>query len=186
MQLKIFLGGYCYLQWFFYIYQVMFSVKVMNISKSYRRSSIMMGHTIHFWSYTQVIAIPIFHSSIKAQVSFSDHLCLLSVHLNFLSICKLFNILDLFSRTKGPILSKTSSMHPSVFKRVRIIGSCTFPRGNYSKRVKWLLQLQIEIFSRMTRPISTKLDTKHPIGEGNQVCFNLGPLSFLWGDDRHI
>ena len=73
---------------------------------------------------------------LKAQVSFSDHLCLLSVHLNFLSICKLFNILDLFSRTKGPILSKTSSMHPSVFKRVRIIGSCTFPRGNYSKRVK--------------------------------------------------
>ena len=48
---------------FFYIYQVMFSVKVRNISKSYRRSSIMMGHTIHFWSYTQVIAIPIFHSS---------------------------------------------------------------------------------------------------------------------------
>ena len=185
MQLKIFLGGYCYLQWFF----LYIPGDVLCESDEYKQ---VLQEEFHYdGSHHSLLVIHpgncnTYIPQLKAQVSFSDHLCLLSVHLNFLSICKLFNILDLFSRTKGPILSKTSSMHPSVFKRVRIIGSCTFPRGNYSKRVKWLLQLQIEIFSRMTRPISTKLDTKHPIGEGNQVCFNLGPLSFLWGDDRHI
>ena len=180
MQLKIFLGGYCYLQWFF----IYIAGDVLCESDEYKQ---VLQEEFHYdGSHHSLLVIHpgncnTYIPQLKAQVSFSDHLCLLSVHLNCLSICKLFNILDLFSRTKRPILSKTSSMHPSVFKRVRIIGSCTFPRGNYSKKVKWLLQLQIEIFSRTTRPISTKTWHKASYRIGDSSLFQFRTTFFSLG-----
>ena len=41
-------------------------------------------------------------------------------------------------------------------------------------------------FSRITRPISTKLGTKHPWVKGIQVCTNKGPHLFPRGDNYEI
>ena len=84
-----------------------------------------------------------------------------------LSVCKRFT----FSST-GPISTKLGTKHPRV-KGILIYsnkGPCTFLRGHYcdihdSKNTLTLLK----IFSRTTRPISTKLGANHPWVKGIQV-----------------
>ena len=49
-------------------------------------------------------------------------------------------------------------------------GPCSFPRRDNYEIAKIHWQNLIIFFSRTTRPISTKLDTKHPLVKGTQVC----------------
>jgi hypothetical protein len=46
-------------------------------------------------------------------------------------------------------------------------------RGDNSERVK-IHKKYFKIFSRTTRPISTRLDRNHPLGEGIRFCLNEG------------
>jgi hypothetical protein len=55
-------------------------------------------------------------------------------------------------------------------------------RGDNSKRVN-IYKKYLKIFSRTTGPVSTRLGTNHPWGEGIQVCSNEGWLPSLRRDN---
>ena len=67
-------------------------------------------------------------------------------------------------------------------------GPCPFPRGdscNYViAKIHWR-NLKI-LYSKIIRPILTKLGTKHPWVKGTQVCSNKGPCPFPRGDNYEI
>ena len=65
-------------------------------------------------------------------------------------------------------------------------GPCPFPRGNNYKIAKIHRQNLKIFFSRTTRPISFKLETKHVWVMGVQVCSNEGPCPFPRGDNYEI
>ena len=54
--------------------------------------------------------------------------------------------------------------------------------GNNCENVK----LYFKIFYRTTRPISTKLATKHPLVKGIQVYSNEGPISIKLGTNHPL
>jgi hypothetical protein len=56
-----------------------------------------------------------------------------------------------------------------------------FSKGDNSKRVKIYKKYFKIFFSRSTGPISTRLSTNHPWGEGIQVCTNEGRRPSLRG-----
>jgi hypothetical protein len=55
--------------------------------------------------------------------------------------------------------------------------------GDNRKRVKIYKKCLKIIFSRTTRPISSRLGTNHPWEEGNQVCSNKGWCPSLRGNN---
>ena len=63
-----------------------------------------------------------------------------------------------------------ASFHPSVCLSV-------YPSANFS---------HFHLLRRTTRPISTKLGTKHPLVKGNQVCSNEWPRLFPREDNYKI
>ena len=93
-----------------------------------------------------------------------------------------------FSRTTGPILTKLSTKYPWV-KGIHVCskeGPHPSPRGDNNKIAKihwWNSKI---FFSRTTKPISTKLGTKHSWVKGIQVWSNEGPRPFPRGDNCEI
>ena len=67
-------------------------------------------------------------------------------------------------------------------------GPCLFLRGNNNKiaKIHWWSGNKNIFFSITTKPISTKLSTKHPWMKGIQVCSNEGPCPFPKGDNYEI
>ena len=94
----------------------------------------------------------------------------------------------IFSRTTGPISTKLGTKHHWV-KGIQVCsneGPLTLPKGDNSEIVKILWLNLKKFFSRTTRPISTKLGTKHHWMKGIQFCSNERPLPFPRGDNYEI
>ena len=90
------------------------------------------------------------------------------------------NLKLFFSRRTGPISTKLGTKHPWM-KGIQVCSNerpCPFLKGNNYEiaKIHWR-NLKI-FFSRTTKPISTKLGTKHPWVKGIQVCSNEGPAFF--------
>ena len=122
---------------------------------------------------------------LTAQVSFSDRL-LSVVRLSVrLSICKPFTFSSSYSEPLGKFQTKH---HPCVMK-IQVCsneGSRPFPRGD-NNRISKIHRRNLQIFfSRTTKPISTKLGTKHPWVTGIQVCSNEWPRPFPRGNKYKI
>ena len=100
---------------------------------------------------------------------------------------KLKNLL-LQNLVTEPISTKLGTKHPCV-KGIQFCsneGTRHFPRGDNYKIVKMHLQNLKIVFSRTTRPISTKLGTKHPWVKGIQVYSNEGAHTFPRGNNYEI
>ena len=66
-------------------------------------------------------------------------------------------------------------------------GPRPFPKGEIiTKLRKYIDEILNFFYSRTPRPISTKLNTKHPCVMKTQVCSNEGPRLFLRGDHYEI
>ena len=106
-----------------------------------------------------------------------DYYEIVKIHLQYLKI--------FLSRNTGPISTNLGTKHPWV-KEIQVYsneGPRPFPRADNYEIAKIHWQNLIIFFSRTTRPISTKLDTKHPLVKGTQVCStsNEGPFLGLTG-----
>ena len=108
-------------------------------------------------------------TQLKAQVSFCDSL--LSVVC--LSVCLLTFHISILSRTTGLISNKLGKNHPWVvgIQDFSIEGPRPFPRRDNYKTANIYLKILKIFFSRTTRPISTKLGTKHPWVMGIEFVF---------------
>ena len=123
---------------------------------------------------------------LKAQVSFSDRLS----SVVCLSVCKIFPILDFFSKTTGPISNKLDTKYPWV-KGIKVCsneGPRPFPRENnyeISKIHWWNKKI---FFFRTTGPILTKLGTKlkYSLVKKIQVCSYEVLCFFPRGDNYEI
>jgi hypothetical protein len=99
-----------------------------------------------------------------------------------------FYILDFFSRTTGPILTRLGTNHPwekgiKVYSNEGERLSRLSPRGDNSKRVKVHWKILKIFFSRTTGPNS--INTKQPQIKGIQVFFlNKGPGPLQRGDNH--
>ena len=82
-----------------------------------------------------------------------------------------------------PISTKLGTTQPWV-KGIQFCsneGPCPFSRGDYFKIAKIHWQNLKIFFSWTTKPISTKLCTRHPWMKGIQFCSNDGPCPFPTG-----
>ena len=133
-------------------------------------------------SYNFVIQRPVFSSpELKAQVSFSVHLCP-SVRLSVCLSVRLqnFHIFIFFSRTTGPISTKLGTKHPRV-KGIQVCsneGPHPFPRGdNYTNSENTLKKFKNLLLQNYWA---------NPWVKGIQVCSNEGPSPFPRGDNNEI
>jgi hypothetical protein len=90
--------------------------------------------------------------------------------------------LKIFSRTKGPILTRLGTNHPwgEGIEVCTYEGDCPSPRGDNSKRVFFFKIL----FSKTSWPKLIKLGTDCSWVKGMQVCSNRG-LGPLQREDNH-
>jgi hypothetical protein len=97
-----------------------------------------------------------------------------------------FYILDFFSRTTEPILTRLGTDHlwGEGFQVSLNEGDYPSPRGDNSKSVKIYWKFLKIFFSRTSRPNSIKLGTNFFGVKGIKFCLNKGPGPLQRGDNR--
>jgi hypothetical protein len=129
------------------------------------------------------------HLSWKLKWAILIAFCPSSVCLSVrLSVCLTVNfyIIDFFSKTTGPILTKLGTNHPwgEGFQVCSNERDCLSPRGDNSERKKINWKILKIFLSRTSRPYSIKLGINYSWVKGIQVCSNKGPSPLQRGDNH--